>query len=301
MDRTWLVEALQHVPQGALSRAWGWLARRKKPRLGVKLLKRAFVRAAGIDMREAQDPIDSFETLEELFVRRLRPGVHRIDPQPDAVVSPVDGMVGMSGKISSGTLMQVKGRSYSVASLLDDEHEAQRYASGVYATVYLAPRDYHRIHAPVAGQVRDAVLIPGYLLPVFQESVQRVDELFARNERIITYIDTPDHGRVALVKVGATLVGRISVVYDATLATNQVGQLKRRLHYDPPHVTNKGAELAAFELGSTVVILAESNRLKFSLSEGQKVRVGQKIGALVDMRKKAAISTAGESVPSGPN
>ncbi|MEZ4271178.1 MAG: archaetidylserine decarboxylase [Myxococcota bacterium] len=234
MSREWVVELVKHLPQGIVSRGWGWLVRQRHPKIGAWALKRGFVAAMGIDMGESEAPIESFDCLEDLFVRRLKAGARRIDPDPHAVVSPVDGSIGMCGTVENGTLLQIKGRSYSLAQLLGDEVAAQSFEGGHYATLYLAPHNYHRVHAPIAGVVREAMLIPGALMPVFTESVQTIDELFARNERLVTYIDSERGGRLAVVKVGATLVGRISVAYDPSIHTNRPKQPQRHLNYDPP-------------------------------------------------------------------
>ena len=285
VGRELIVDVTKRLPQGAVSRAWGWLARRRRPRLGVLALQRAFVAATGIDMTEAEGSVDDFACLQDLFVRRLRPGMRSIDPDPAVVVCPVDGTVGACGTVHDGMLTQIKGRTYSLERLLGSAAEAAHFAGGVYATFYLAPRDCHRIHAPVSGQVCDATAIPGHLLPVFAAALERVDELFARNERLITYIDSADAGRVALVKVGATLVGRISVSYDATLRTNDAAQGQRTVHYDPPRLLQKGADLGAFELGSTVVLLGQAGRLSLDeMAPGLTVRLGQRIGSLVPRR-----------------
>ncbi|HET6343469.1 MAG TPA: archaetidylserine decarboxylase [Myxococcota bacterium] len=286
---------VQRLPQGAVSRAWGWLARREQPRVGVSLLKRVFVQATGIDMSEAGADLGDYATLEDLFVRKLKPGARRIDPEPEAVASPVDGTVGASGVVEAGTLLQVKGRAYSLGALLDDDAAAARYEGGPYATLYLAPRDYHRIHAPLSGQVTEAQVIPGALMPVFPEALYKVDGLFARNERIITYMDTPNAGRLAVVKVGATLVGRITLAYDPEVWSNQPNGQSRHLTYDPPQLIQKGGEIGAFELGSTVVLVAEPGRLLFEdLSEGVKVRMGQRIGTV------AAAKTRRKATPGKP-
>lgn len=283
LQSAFVVDLTQRLPQAVVSRAWGWLARRKHPKIGVALLKRTFVKATGIDMSEAQEPIGSYATLEDLFVRHLKNGARRIEPQPDAVVSPVDGTVGEVGDIEDDTLLQVKGRTYRLSRLLDDEEQAKRFEGGAYATLYLAPHDYHRIHAPVSGSISQATLVPGALMPVFREALERIDELFARNERIVTYIDNKSCGRVAVVKVGATLVGRISVAYDDAVHTNVKGQPRAALSYDPPHAIQKGAELGAFELGSTVIIVCEPGRISLEeLVPGRKVKMGQRIGSISD-------------------
>ncbi len=281
MKKEWIVDVVERLPAALLSRGWGWLARRRHPRPAVALLKRTFVAATGIDMAEAREPMASYASLEDLFVRHLRAGARRIDPDTAALVSPVDGAVGACGIVEDGTLMQVKGRSYALARLLGDDQEARRYEGGPYATLYLSPKDYHRVHAPARGEVREAKLIPGRLLPVFAEAVNNVDELFARNERLVTYLDTPAAGRLAVVKVGATLVGRISVSYDASLTTNVKDGKARRRVYRKPHAFDKGADLGAFELGSTVVLVGEAGRVSFdAVVPGQSVRMGQRMGTI---------------------
>ncbi len=282
MDNAWVVDLVERLPQATMSQAWGWVADRRRPRLAVELLKRAFVKAVGVDMSEAQEEIGAYRTLGELFVRRLRSGARRIDPDPAAVICPVDGLAGACGRIEAGTLLQVKGRRYSVARLLDDAPQAARFDGGEFVTLYLSPRDYHRVHAPLAGEVAEGLLVPGALMPVFGASVDRVDELFARNERLVTYLDTPDAGRLAVVLVGATLVGRITVTYDPEIAANR-GLGRQVLRYAPPRALAKGAELGAFHMGSTVVVLAEPGRLRLQrIAAGAPVRLGQRLGVIVE-------------------
>ena len=137
--------------------------------------------------------------------------------------------------------------------MLYDEKEAQRYEGGPYVTLYLSPKDYHLIHAPASGVVAEASLIPGALMPVFSEALERVDALFARNERLITYLDSVMAVALAVVKVGVTLVGRICS-YDENLQTNRKGQTQQVYKYDSAHLIQKGVHLGSFELGSTVVL-----------------------------------------------
>jgi len=299
IDKELLVDLVERLPQGAMSRAWGWLARRRRPRLGIGALKHAFVMATGIDMNEAAAPIDHYPTLEDLFIRPLRAGARRIDPDPAAVVSPVDGRIGEWGRIERDTLFQVKGRAYRLSRLLADNELAERFAGGSYATIYLAPHNYHRIHAPLAGKVGQAAHIPGALLPVFPEALQRVDELFARNERLITYLDSVDAGRIAVVKVGATLVGRITLAYDPAVHTNINGGKERRLSYDPPVPVAKGGELGAFCLGSTVVLVFEPGRVQLNMIAGSRIRMGERIGTLT-ARKPVRKTARAKAAPAKP-
>ena len=299
MSRVFLVEFLRHVPQGAISRAWGWLARCKRPRLMVSMLKHGFVRATGVDLKESEQVMREFECLEDLFVRRLRPGARRIDPDPSAVACPVDGTVGACGTVTEGTLLQVKGREYKLSRLLADEHEARRFEGGPYATIYLAPHNYHRIHAPVSGEIHRALVVPGALMPVFRESVAQVDELFARNERLIAYIESEDIGRLAIVNVGATLVGRISVDFDEDLRSNDQDVRERDKRYLPPISIHKGRELGAFELGSTVVLVGQQGRIDFgALSPGGEVSMGQRIGTIAAQGGRAPRRSGRAAKPS---
>ncbi len=299
VDQEIVVDIVKRLPQGLVSRGWGWLARVKRPRVFVSAYKRAFVKSMGIDMSESAEPMESFDTLEDLFVRHLRKGARRIDPQPEAFICPVDGRVGMCGKVTDGILLQVKGRSYALANLLGDEATAQRFEGGHYATIYLAPHDYHRIHSPIAGKVARAMLIPGALMPVFKSAIENVDELFARNERLISYVDSPTAGQVAVVKVGATMVGRISLAYDDSIHTNRPGQLKRNLEYSPSIAVAKGGELGSFELGSTVVILTEPGKVEINLVSESPVQMGQRIGT-IKLPKKSSPARNKESAKKKP-
>lgn len=287
MRRDWIVDIVSRLPQATLSRAWGWLTRCRRPRIGVELAKRAFVAGAGIDMSEAAKSVDGYPTLEALFTRELRAGVRPIEPSSDAVVSPVDGTVGASGVIEQGLAFQVKGRSYSLAKLLGSSEESRRFEGGSFASFYLAPHNYHRVHAPVTGAIVGARVIPGSLMPVFHEALESVDELFARNERLVTIIADKEGRLTAVVKVGATLVGRISVEYDKTLRSNDRNLRSYRRSYDPPIPVDKGEALGMFEFGSSVVVVFEAGQMELNdLESGGSCRMGERIGSLVASSRK---------------
>jgi phosphatidylserine decarboxylase len=173
-------------------------------------------------------------------------------------------------------MLQAKGRDYSVAALLDDPMEARAFEGGPYVTLYLSPRDYHRIHAPVSGGIEGYAYIPGKLFPVNPPSVRTVPNLFCVNERLVTYLRSPV-GRVAVVKVGATCVGRIRAAYD-DIATRRGGG-PSSLRYPAPIEVEKGGELGVFETGSTVILLFEPGRVELGagLVEGATVRMGEPI------------------------
>lgn len=251
-----------------------------------------FCRHYGINWQEAALPAEQYPTIQEFFCRALKPDARPIDPDPASLVSPVDATVAQAGPIHDGTLLQAKGIPYSVADLLVDPHMARRYEGGWYVTLYLSPRDYHRIHAPADGVVRNTTYVPGSLWPVNRQAVGRVRRLFARNERLITYLDTATFGRLALVKVGACMVGGIRVIFDPSVhATHRRGPAEHRC-YPHPHPLAKGAELGRFEFGSTVILLAEPGAWKLSddLRPDATVRVGAPIAW--------AVAAEGTSAPS---
>jgi phosphatidylserine decarboxylase len=277
-----VLAALKRLPQGAMSRSFGRLADTPLPRALRRPVLSAFARAVGINVSEAELPFDEYPSLNAFFVRRLRPDARPWTAPADAAGSPVDGVVGQFGAIRAGSLLQAKGRHYTVAALLDDEREAQRYLQGSFLTLYLSPRHYHRIHAPVTGTLPMAVHLPGALLPVNAPSVAHIPELFARNERLLCYIDGA-LGRVAVVAVGAYNVGRISATFDEIWRvppTNQRNVGVQRREYAPPKQVTGGDEIMAFHLGSTVVLLFEPRaRLHSALTAGAEIRLGSLIAS----------------------
>lgn len=216
-------------------------------------------------------PVRDYASVNAFFVRRLKSGARVFPSDPGILASPVDGIVGQVGTIVDGQALQAKGRSYRVADLLGAQSDTSRFEGGVYATIYLSPRHYHRIHTPLPGRIRSARHVPGRLFPVNRPAVQWVDELFAVNERLVAHIDTTA-GPVAVVAVGAFNVGRISAAFDpawsgraGTSVTNRGRAPEARRDYDPPKTVEAGDELMAFHLGSTVVLLASP---EFELLEG---------------------------------
>jgi phosphatidylserine decarboxylase len=295
--RTWraLLALMGRIPQGALSRSFGRLADLPIPRPLRPALLGGFARSVGIDLSEAELPLREYRTLNEFFVRRLRPGARRWPDDPAVLASPVDGIAGQGGHVERGRLIQAKGRGYTAADLLADPREAERYEGGLFLTIYLSPRHYHRIHAPCGGVIPEARHVPGALFPVNAPAVAHIPDLFARNERLQCYIDGP-LGRLALVAVGAYNVGRISAAFDPewrgggapdggpaargmrTWVTNR-GGVQARVHaYEPPVPIEQGAEIMAFHMGSTVVLLLEPGVvLRRGLRPGSPVRLGEEI------------------------
>ncbi len=262
------------VSHPAVSRAAGHLSDLRLPRPLLDGAVAAYARLLDVAMDEVEHPAGGFGNFDEFFVRRLRPGARPIEGGEEAFVSPADGRVLNHGTVIRGRLLQVKGWTYSVADLLGDEREAARFEGGSFLTVYLSPRDYHRVHAPLAGEVGGFRHIPGPLYPVNRLGVEHVDGLFARNERVVTLLDTA-RGRMAVVLVGATCVGRISLAFACLRA--EAGRMGQLVPLTPARSLARGEELGAFHLGSTVVVLNEAPGPRFaaSLERGTPVRMGQ--------------------------
>jgi phosphatidylserine decarboxylase len=236
----------------------------------------------GADLSEVELPLRDYPSLNAFFVRRLKPGSRRWPAEPEAVASPVDGVIGAVGRIERGTAVQAKGRRYSVGELLGAPSEAAAFEGGSFVTLYLSPRHYHRVHAPVGGRIARARHVPGALLPVNAPAVAHVPDLFARNERVLCVIDAA-LGPVAVVAVGAYNVARISTAFDPDWGgprgwvSNRREGPPRERRYDPPLAVERGAELMAFHLGSTVILLfpAAAVELDPACRPGEEVRLGR--------------------------
>ncbi|HSM92266.1 MAG TPA: archaetidylserine decarboxylase [Anaeromyxobacteraceae bacterium] len=278
-DRTFTA-LMGAVPKNALSRVAGSLTGWAAPRW---LLDRAIVAFAGrygVDLSECAPP-SSYRTFGEFFARPLRPGLRPVASGEEVLVSPVDGVVSETGLAAAGRLVQAKGIDYTVGALLGDYEAAGRFEGGAWATIYLSPRDYHRIHFPLGGRVTGWRYVPGRLWPVNPASVRTVPSLFAVNERLVVHLDTP-LGACALVAVGATVVGRVRATFDAAVPpTNLPGAVMQHGAYVDPIPVEKGGELGAFEMGSTVILLFEPGRARLQLAAGQRLRVGEAIGGKV--------------------
>jgi phosphatidylserine decarboxylase len=278
LDRA-LIAALRLVPKNTLSRLAGAAARLRAPSMVRVAAMRAFAARYGVDLDECDD-LTCFATFGDFFARPLKEGRRSITPGDKVLVSPVDGAVSELGVAAGGRLIQAKGLDYGLAELLADRELALQLEGGSYLTLYLAPRDYHRIHFPLGGKVLGYQYVPGRLWPVNPASVRSVPGLFCVNERLVTLMETP-LGLCAVIAVGATIVGRIRAYYDLQIQpTNLRGALPRRHRYPQPIPVKKGAELGAFELGSTVILVFQPGRVKLlpELRPGSRVRVGLPLG-----------------------
>jgi len=268
------------LPKKSLSRAVGSATRLGGLEGAHQAAIRIFAEQYGVAVDEAELPLEAYPTFGDFFTRKLKPGLRPIFEGDDVPVSPVDAAVSHAGIAQQGRLIQAKGRDYSLASLLGDPEEGRRFSGGAYVTLYLSPRDYHRFHAPLPGKVLGWRYVPGHLWPVNRPSVRGVPELFAVNERVIIALDMPV-GRVAMVAVGATCVGRIRLSFD-DLVTN-TGRPPSRVRYDLPRPVRKGEELGMFEMGSTIILVFEPGRVELDerLVPDAPVRLGEVIGRAI--------------------
>ena len=282
MDRI-AMGALARVPKNAASRVFGALSDLELPTPVQSTVNRGFAAAYGIDVSEASEPIAHYKSLNQFFTRRLGERARPIRATGSMdVTSPVDGVLTQLGYLEDDSLVQAKGKEYRLVELLDSAEEARRFAGGAWATVYLSPSDYHRIHAPVEGVATKVSYIPGQLWPVNPLSVRSVDRLFAVNERVVVFIDVPEMGRVAVIMVGATCVGRISLAFHG-LKANQSFRRRQDIDLTRQVELTQGDELAVFNLGSTVVLLFEKGGFRFSseLIDGQAIQMGQPLGSWI--------------------
>lgn len=270
---------LQHaVPHHAVSRGAGKIASSEAPWL-KNLLIRRFIDAYDVDMSEAARGVEEFKSFNDFFTRELKPGMRPLADASTQILSPADGAVSQIGRIEEGRIFQAKGRHFTATQLLGGDAEvAKRFEGGSFATIYLSPRDYHRVHMPAAGALQSATYVPGDLFSVNQVTAENVDDLFARNERLACLFDGPD-GLFASVMVGAMIVAGIETVWGGLVETHNP-RLVREDFSEDQHAFEAGDEMGRFILGSTVVLLFEPGKVEWdaTLKAGDAVRMGQAIG-----------------------
>ncbi|MGN7724956.1 archaetidylserine decarboxylase [Luteimonas sp. 22616] len=282
-----LVTALTYVlPHRLLSTLARHLAYSDNPRLKQWLIE-TVTRKFGVDLSEAAQPDpQAYPTFNAFFTRALKPGVRTPDPDPRALLMPADGRISQCGRIEDGRIFQAKGQSFTAAELLGDEAAAEPFANGLFATVYLSPKDYHRVHMPWAGTLRETVHVPGRLFSVGPDAVRNVPRLFARNERLACHFDT-DFGPMAVVMVGALLVSGIETVWSGE-EVPEYGDTVTVKDYrtgdeGEPITLERFEEMARFNYGSTVIVLlpAGAAELTSGLLAESPVTLGQKLAMLI--------------------
>lgn len=239
------------------------------------------VRTYKIDIDEAEEQnIDAYPSFNHFFTRSLKPEARPISESKLAVVSPADGTVSQAGKIAQGKIFQAKGKSFTAVDLLGgDPERAKPFENGEFTTIYLSPRDYHRLHMPLSGTLKEMVHVPGRLFSVNTVTTNAIPGLFARNERVAAIFET-EAGPMALVLVGAINVSSIETVWDGVITPPSAKEVRSwQYPFNPPFL-KRGEEMGRFNMGSTIIVLLGKNKIKWdsSLVAGNPVKMGEMIG-----------------------
>ena len=278
-----LLTALTHVlPHRALSSLARRLAYSSNTTISRRLID-TVVAKFGVDLSEAAEPDPrAYPTFNAFFTRALRPGARAPDPDPRALLMPADGRISQCGKIDDGRIFQAKGQGFTAAELLGDEAAAEAFANGLFATVYLSPRDYHRVHMPWTGTLRETVHVPGRLFSVGTDAVVSVPRLFARNERLACHFDT-DFGPMCVVMVGALLVSGVETVWGGIEIPPYGGPITTKDYRGRGIVVERFAEMARFNYGSTAIVLLPEGvaELVPQLAAEMPVKLGQKLATIM--------------------
>jgi len=271
------------TPQLGISRLAGRLADNdRNPALKNRVIK-WFIGRYGVNMSEAAEPdFTAYPTFNAFFTRALKPGARTIDPAPETLTSPVDGAISQIGQISTDRVFQAKGQSFSLTELLGgDDERAEPFREGEFATIYLSPKDYHRIHMPMAGTLKEMVYVPGKLFSVNPVTAENVPNLFARNERVACLFDT-EAGPMAMVLVGAMIVGSVETTWGGVVAPNSGKVTQWQYSGEDAVRFEKGQEMGRFRLGSTVVLVMPRGAVKWQPNQvaEKTVQLGEAFGKL---------------------
>jgi phosphatidylserine decarboxylase len=272
----------QHIaPQHLLSRFIGLFAASRKRGLKNFIINK-FIARYGVNMHEAlHTDAEDYLSFNDFFTRELKPGSRPIVEADNAIVCPADGVISACGNIEAGKLLQAKGKQFSLVNLLGGSSQrAQPFEEGNFATVYLSPKDYHRVHMPLSGTLKEMVFIPGKLFSVNQKTSENIPELFARNERVVCIFDT-DIGPMAVILVGAMIVASIETVWAGQIAPSKQAMYATDFsEQHPPIQITKGDEVGRFKLGSTAIVLFGPGVMHWSenTQDNASVRMGEILG-----------------------
>ncbi|AFT67550.1 archaetidylserine decarboxylase [Cycloclasticus sp. P1] len=280
MDKLFIL--LQHIlPKHSLSALMHKLARCKTPWVKQFIIN-TVIKQFGVNMSEAAQPDpEAYESFNAFFTRQLREDARPLEHDDTTIASPVDGTISQMGSIENGELFQAKGKSFNLSALLGNDSLSSEFEDGQFTTVYLSPKDYHRIHFPVDGTLKKMVHVPGELFSVNQTTVEAIDELFARNERVIAFFDTPA-GPMAMVMVGAIFVSSIETVWYGEVTPPRHNQIRQWQYSDNKQQYKKNDEMARFNMGSTIVMLYGKDKITWAenLAAGDAVQYGQVIAKI---------------------
>ncbi len=248
------------------------------------LFIREIIKYYGVNMDEAlQTDINAYLSFNHFFTRELKPGVRPLADEQGAIASPADGVVSQAGNITDGNIFQAKGKSFTAIDLLGGSAErAEPFNNGVFSTIYLSPKDYHRLHMPLTGTLREMVHIPGRLFSVNTATTRSVPGLFARNERVVAIFDT-EAGPMALVLVGAIFVSSVETVWHGVVTPPTATEVKAWNYQDNAPTLQKGEEMGRFNMGSTIIVLFGKDAAQWSegFSAERPVKLGEKVGQVI--------------------
>ncbi|MGR9115057.1 MAG: archaetidylserine decarboxylase [Gammaproteobacteria bacterium] len=269
------------LPHHTLSRMMSVLTHSEN-KLWKNLFIKQVIRHYRVDMDEAlKQDVNAYASFNDFFTRQLKPDARPLTTEPNAIACPADGAVSQAGQIRSGKIFQAKGKSFSATELLGvDPERAAPFNEGVFTTIYLSPKDYHRLHMPLTGTLKEMIHIPGRLFSVNTATTNCVPGLFARNERVAAIFDT-EAGPMALVLVGAIFVSSVETVWHGVVTPPTISKVRNwRYETDPPCL-QMGEEMGRFNMGSTIIVLFGKDKVEWSdsLKPGQSVKLGQLIGS----------------------
>ena len=272
------------LPHHALSRMMSKLTHCEN-KAWKNLFIKQIIRHYGVNMDEAKQPdINAYKSFNDFFTRDLKPSARQLTSEVNAIASPADGAVSQAGAISEGEIFQAKGKSYTALDLLGgSEERAKAFNNGVFTTIYLSPKDYHRLHMPITGTLREMVHVPGRLFSVNTATTRSVPRLFARNERVVAIFDT-ELGPMALVLVGAIFVSSIETVWHGVVTPPSVTSVQTWDYKENAPTLKMGEEMGRFNMGSTIIVLFANNKVQWDSEfvADKIVKLGEMIGKHVD-------------------
>ena len=268
------------LPKHLLTRAVGFAAAAKLGKATTFMIQQ-FIKHYNVNTKEMAGKIEDYKSFNAFFSRPLTADARPINPNTNVVTFPVDGKISQFGKIEDKFLFQAKNHYYTTEALLADSKEAQAFKNGEFITIYLSPKDYHRVHLPFAGTLDKMIHVPGDLFSVNPFNAKHIPELFARNERVVCFFNT-EIGRMAVIFVGATIVRSISTAWAGTVAPNKNKDIAVSEYASRNLNFAKGDEIGKFFMGSTVICLFEKDKIQFNedMQSGQPTRMGMQMATL---------------------
>jgi phosphatidylserine decarboxylase len=268
------------LPQHTLSK-WMSLLTHSKTVWLKNLFIKQIIKHYGVNMDEARvQDINAFSSFNEFFTRELKPEARPLSTEKNAIVSPADGVVSQAGNITAGDIFQAKGKSFTVTDLLGgSEQRAAPFNDGIFSTIYLSPKDYHRLHMPLTGTLKEMVHVPGRLFSVNAATTETVPGLFARNERVCCVFDT-EAGQMALILVGAIFVSSVETVWHGVVTPPTITSVQNWLYDNNAPTLQKGEEMGRFNMGSTIIVLFAKDNAQWNadFTANKAVKLGEMMG-----------------------